>query len=288
MARVKGVVPEAVMPGGYAILNADDELVAGMSKKLDCKLAYFSLNEHNPRIVSHCNSGGLAAIVENGYVTICKGTWRIRVDKVVNIPLTFSGKAVFNIQNILPTVLAGFIRGFKIEDMRLALETFIPSPTQTPGRMNLFQFRNFQVMVDYAHNPAGFLAISRFLEKIEAKPKVGIIAGVGDRRDEDIVNLGKLAAKMFDKVIIRQDRNLRGRSEQEIIDLMITGINEIDPSRLEKVIPLETEAIDYAIRNAKKGSFIVICSDVVPDALGQIMRLKEQEDKFVLKPEDIA
>jgi cyanophycin synthetase len=148
MARVKGVVPEAVMPGGYAILNADDELVAGMSKKLDCKLAYFSLNEHNPRIVSHCNSGGLAAIVENGYVTICKGTWRIRVDKVVNIPLTFSGKAVFNIQNILPTVLAGFIRGFKIEDMRLALETFIPSPTQTPGRMNLFQFRNFQVMVD--------------------------------------------------------------------------------------------------------------------------------------------
>lgn len=288
MARVKGVVPEAVMPGGYAILNADDELVAGMSKKLDCKLAYFSLNEHNPRIVSHCNSGGLAAIVENGYVTICKGTWRIRVDKVVNIPLTFSGKAVFNIQNILPTVLAGFIRGFKIEDMRLALETFIPSPTQTPGRMNLFQFRNFQVMVDYAHNPAGFLAISRFLEKIEAKPKVGIIAGVGDRRDEDIVNLGKLAAKMFDKVIIRQDRNLRGRSEQEIIDLMITGINEIDPSRLEKVIPLETEAIDYAIRNAKKGSFVVICSDVVPDALGQIMRLKEQEDKFVLKPEDIA
>jgi cyanophycin synthetase len=288
MARVKAVVPEAVMPAGYAILNADDELVAGMSRNLECEIAYFSLNEHHPRIIQHCQTGGLAAIVENGFVTICKGTWRIRVDKVVNIPLTFSGKAVFNIQNILPAVLAGFIRGFKIEDMRLALETFIPSPTQTPGRMNLFQFKNFQVMVDYAHNPAGFLAISRFLEKIEAKPKVGIIAGVGDRRDEDIVNLGKLAARMFDKVIIRQDRNLRGRSEQEIIDLMIGGIREIDASRLDKVIPLETEAIDYAIKNAKKGSFIVICSDVVPDALGQIMRLKEQEDKFVLSPEDIA
>ncbi|MFN5711494.1 MAG: cyanophycin synthetase, partial [Bacteroidota bacterium] len=196
MARVKAVVPESVMPGGYAILNADDDLVYNMRKSLDCKVALYSLDENNPRIIEHCNRGGLAAIVENGYVTICKGTWRIRVDKVVNIPLTFSGKAIFMIQNILPTLIAGFIRNFKIEDLRLALETFIPSPTQTPGRMNLFQFKKFQVMVDYAHNTAGFQAVGKFLDKIEAAPKIGIIAGVGDRRDEDIYNLGKQAAHM--------------------------------------------------------------------------------------------
>jgi cyanophycin synthetase len=257
-----------------------------MRDGLKCKIALFSLDENNPRIIAHCNAGGLATIVENGYVTICKGNWKIRVDKVVNIPLTFSGKAVFNIQNILPAVLAGFIRGFKIEEMRLALETFIPSPTQTPGRMNIFQFRNFQVMVDYAHNSAGFNAIAKFLEKVEAKPKVGIIAGVGDRRDEDIVNLGKIAAQMFDEIIIRQDKNLRGRTEQEIIDFMLSGVKSIDPNKEVKVIRSEIEAINYAINNAQKGSFIVICSDVVPDALEQVMKFKEEEDKFELAPTD--
>lgn len=287
MARVKSVVAEAVMPSGYAILNADDPLVTEIRRNVDCKVAFFSLNENNLIIKDHCNDGGLAAIYENGYVTICKGNWKLRVDKVVNIPLTFGGKAVFMIQNVLPAILTAFIRNFKIEDIRLALETFIPSPVQTPGRMNMFQFRKFSVMVDYAHNPAGFQAIARFLEKVEAKPKIGIIAGVGDRRDEDIIGLGQLAARMFDEIIIRQDRNLRGRTEQEIIDLMLKGIESSSQNKPVKVIPQEREAIDYALKHARKGSLIVICSDVVPDALQQVMQYKEQEDKFEVAEEDI-
>jgi cyanophycin synthetase len=287
MARVKSVVPRSVKKSGYAILNADDELVFKMKKDLECNIALFSLDEKNPKIIAHCNEGGLAAIVENGFVTICKGNWKIRVDKVINIPLTFSGKAIFNIQNILPAVLAGFIQGFKIEDMRLALETFIPSPTQTPGRMNLFRFKDYQVMVDYAHNTAGFQAISKFLEKIDASPKIGIIAGVGDRRDEDIISLGRIAGGMFDEVIIRQDKNLRGRSEKDIIDLMLSGIYENDAKKKVTVIASEKEAIDFAIKNAVRGSFITICSDVVPDALEQIMKFKEAEDRFEIQATDI-
>ena len=287
LARVKAVVAESVLKTGYSILNADDELVYKMRKNLDCNIALFSLDENNPRIIEHCNKGGLAAIAENGYVTICKGTWKIRVDKIVNIPLTMRGRAVFMIQNILPAVLSGFIHGFKIEDMRLALETFIPSPSQTPGRMNIFQFKNFEVMIDYAHNPAGFEAIGKFIEKTNSTHKVGIIAGVGDRRDEDIILLGRLSAKMFDEVIIRQDKNLRGRSDREIIDLMVKGIKEIDANKKITTIPKESEAIDYAIKNAKKGSFITICSDVIPDALDQIMKYKENEDKFTLDMADI-
>jgi cyanophycin synthetase len=153
--------------------------------------------------------------------------------------------------------------------------------------MNLFQFKQYQVMVDYAHNSAGFQAISKFLEKIDATSKVGVIAGVGDRRDEDIISLGKLAAQMFDKIIIRQDKNLRGRTEQEIINLMLKGINEINSNKLDKVFGTEKEAIEYALKTAKKGSFITICSDVVPDALDQIMKHKEKEDKFEITPEDI-
>src|SRR5690606_36485451 len=89
---------------------------------------------------------------------------------------------------------------------------------------------------------------------------------------------GRLAAQMFDEIIIRQDKNLRGKTEQEIIDLMTTGISEIDPNKKVTIIKKETEAIDYAIKNASKNSFITICSDVVPDALDQILRLKERDD----------
>jgi len=278
LARVKSVVVESVMPSGYAILNADNQYTLGMAKGLDCKLAYFSLDENNKVVQDHIKTGGLAAIYENGYLTICKGTWKIRVDRAVNIPLTYSGKATFNISNILPCLLAGFVRGFDIEDMRSALLTFIPSPTQTPGRMNMFHFKNFTVMVDYAHNTHGFLAISDFLSKIDATPKIGIIAGVGDRRDEDIINLGRVAAGMFDEIIIRQDKNLRGRTEEEIIDLMTKGIHEISLEKKMTIFRKEREAIDYAIRNALAGSFVTICSDVVPDALEQIMKLKEEEE----------
>ena len=193
--------------------------------------------------------------------------------------MAFGGRATYNIANVLPTLLAGFIRNLKIEDMRIALQTFIPGPTQTPGRMNIFRFRNFDVMVDYAHNTAGFEAIGDLLSKIDAKSKIGVIAGVGDRRDEDTINLGKMAAKMFDEIVIRQDKNLRGRTEEEIIDLMMRGIKEVNPNIKVTTIKKETEAIEYAIKHAPKGCFITICSDVVPDALDQIMKLKEAEDE---------
>lgn len=280
LARVKAVVPQTVVPNGYAILNADDDLVYGMRIGLDCNIALFSLDENNPRIVEHCNNGGIAAVVENGFVTICKGSWKLRVDKVINIPITYSGKAVFMIQNVLPAVIAAFVRNFKIEDIKIALSTFIPSPAQTPGRLNIFHFKNFQVMIDYAHNPAGFRAISKFMERIDAYPKVGLIAGVGDRRDEDIIELGVISAGMFDEIVIRSDRNLRGRSENEIINLLKAGIDSVSPNIKTTVIVTEREAIDHIITHAVKDSFICICSDVIPDALEQIMQYKEKEDRF--------
>lgn len=283
LARVKGVVPESVLPGGYAILNADNKWTVAMAKELKCKVAWFSMDEKNPVIQKHMKKGGLAAIYEDHYVTICKGTWKIRVEKAANIPLTYGGRAAYNIANVLPTVLAAFIQNIRIEDLRTALQTFIPGPAQTPGRMNIFRFRHFEVMVDYAHNSAGFEAIADLLSKVDAKPKIGIIAGVGDRRDEDTVNLGKLAASMFDEIVVRQDRNLRGKTEDEIVALLTKGIAEVDATKKVTVIKKETEAIDYAIKNAVKGSFITICSDVVPDALDQIMRLKEQEDEGLVE-----
>ncbi|MBS1772499.1 MAG: cyanophycin synthetase [Bacteroidetes bacterium] len=278
LARVKAVVTQTVFPEGYTILNADDDLVYGMREGLNCKIALFSLDENNPRIKAHCAKNGLAAVYEHGYITIIKGGWKIRVEKVTNIPVTFSGKAEFNISNVLGATLACYVRDFKTEDIRLALQTFVPSPAMTPGRMNMFHFKNFTVMLDYAHNTHGIQAIGKYVQSVDAPLKVGIVAGVGDRRDEDIISLGEESAKIFDEIIIRQDKNLRGRTEEEMIELMTKGIKNIDPMKKITLFRRESEAIDFAIANAQKDSFIVVISDVVPDALDQVKRYKDIED----------
>ena len=277
LAKVKGVIPETVLPNGYAILNADDDLVYEMRRSINCNLALFSMDEENPRIKALQKLGGITAIYENGYVTICRGTWKMRIMKAENIPLTYGGKAIFMIQNILPAVIAANVRGIGIEDMKVALETFIPSASQTPGRLNLFKFENFTILLDYAHNPAGMRALQKFTDSLEATVKVGIIAGVGDRRKEDTNELGSIAAEMFDEIIIRQDKHLRGKSEEELIKMLDEGIKMKDPNKKTTIIPSEKEAITYAVNNAKKGSLIILCSDVIPDALELVMKFKEQE-----------
>lgn len=277
LAAVKGVVPETVLPGGYAILNADDPLVYNMRKTLECNVALFSMDENNKHILAQQRLGGLCAIYEDGYITICRGTWKLRITKAVSVPLTFGGRASFMIQNVLPAALAAFVSGFNLEDIRMALESFIPSPAQTPGRLNMFQFKDFQVLLDYAHNPAGLRALQKMVEKMEGHPKIGMVAGVGDRRDEDTMEVGRVAAEMFDEVIIRQDKNLRGKTNDEIIALIHAGIKQVDPNKKVHIIPSEREAIRWALSNATKGSLIVLCSDVVPDALELVMLLKEEE-----------
>lgn len=277
LARVKGVIPETVMPDGYAILNADDDHVYAMRDKIDCNVALFSMDEDNPRIKRHAEAGGISAIYEDGFITISKGGWKLRIIKAVNVPLTFGGKATFMIQNVLPAALTGYIRGFSIDDIKTALESFIPSPSQTPGRLNMFNFKNFRVLLDYAHNPAGLRALQNMVERLDGKPKVGIIAGIGDRREEDNNEMGRIAAEMFDEIIIRQDKHLRGKTEEELIGMLKKGILAQNPDIPLRVIPSEAEAITYAIKNAQKGSLIVMCSDVVPDALDLVMKFKEEE-----------
>ncbi|MFT5892066.1 MAG: cyanophycin synthetase [Dokdonia sp.] len=279
LARVKAVIPETVLPDGYAILNADDDLVYDMRRNIDCNLALFSMDENNPRIQALQRKGGITAVFENGYVTICRGTWKMRIMRVEDIPLTYGGKATFMIQNVLPAILTANIKGISIEDMKAALETFIPSASQTPGRLNIFEFENFTILLDYAHNPAGMRALHKFTKNLDHTYKVGIIAGIGDRRVEDNNEMGAIAAEMFDEIIIRQDKRLRGKTEEELIKMLNDGILAKDPNKKTTVIPSEKEAITFAVNNAKKGSLIVLCSDVIPDALDLVVKFKEQEAK---------
>jgi cyanophycin synthetase len=191
--------------------------------------------------------------------------------------LTFGGKAKFMIGNILAASLAAYLFGFKTEGIRLSLETFIPSPALTPGRMNIFYFKNFTVMIDFAHNPAGFIAINEFLSTINSPKKIGIIAGVGDRRDQDIVEVGRMGAIMFDHIIIRQEKNLRGRLEEDIVGLIIQGIKSVDKNVTFETVPKEIEAIKHAISIAEPGTFITALSDVVTNAIDIVQEYLDKE-----------
>jgi len=277
MANVKGVVVKSVKRDGYAVLNADNEYCVGIGKTAECHVAYFSLDENNAVIREHCRKGGIAAILENGFITIKKGEWKFRVDKVSNIPLTFGGKVSFMISNVLAATLASYVYGFTIEDIKTNLETFIPSAAQTPGRMNIFDFKDYKVLIDFAHNPDGFKGIKEYLSSVDSKHKVGIITGTGDRRDDDIRELGRLSAEMFDHIIIRQDKFLRGREAQEIVDLLVEGIRERNPNQSFEYIPKEVEALKHALSLAKPGSFLTALSDVIDNAIELVQSYQEKE-----------
>lgn len=287
LARVKAVVAESVMPGGYAILNADDDLVYEMKDNLSCKVALFSLNPENPRIVTHCENGGLAAVYDGSYLAIIDKNRKIKLGKAKQVPITFEGKAQFNIANVLGAVLAGYVSNFSVDSIKQSIQTFIPSPESTPGRMNIFRFNDFTVMIDYAHNPHGINAVGKFITAFNATAKVGIIAGVGDRRDQDLVAIGEEAAKIFDEIIVRMDDYLRGRTTDEIFNLVSTGIKAIDPNKKITLIPGESEAITTAISNADQGSMIVVLTDKIAQAIDTARSLlekdKQQQKKKPLK-----
>ncbi|TXK33251.1 cyanophycin synthetase [Pontibacter qinzhouensis] len=286
LARVKAVIPKSVSKEGFAILNADDDLVYAMAKEVHCKVAFFSMDENNPRILKHIAKGGLAAVFENGYISIFKNSYKIRIDRVADVPLTFGGRAKFNIENVLAAALAGYISHFDIEDIKTALRTFIPSPAKTPGRMNLFKFPNFEVLVDYAHNVGGLKAVGEFMSGLPVTRKIGIVAGVGDRRPQDIYELGKIAGEVFDEIIIRLDNDLRGKTPDEIINQLMLGIEEVAAKKPVKVIPEEMRAIAYALEHAEEGSIIAIFTEDVAESVKMVENFKVLEDRKILLEQD--
>ncbi|MCM4155676.1 cyanophycin synthetase [Gramella sp. AN32] len=279
LTRLKSVIPETVKEDGYAILNADDERVYGMRHTLNCQIALFSMDENNPIIKKFQEDGGITAIYENGFVTITRGIWKMRVMKAKAIPLTFDGRAEFMIQNILPAILSAHIQGINMEDIKAALESFSSSRFQTPGRLNMFNFKNFKILLDYAHNPSGMRALMKFTDTFTDCYKIGIIAGIGDRKKEDTEELGAISTQMFDEIVIRQDKNLRGKTAKELVGMLEKGIRRKDDTIKVTTIHSELEAIHYAIKNAPKDSLIILCSDVITEALDYISNLKEDEEK---------
>ncbi len=271
MAKVKAVVAETVKPDGYAILNADDPLVAAMAEKVKCKVAYFSLNPDNPIVLEHARRNGLAAVYENGYLSIIEGKWTLRVEKAVKAPVTLGGMASFMIANALAACLAAFAQGVDIELIRQGLRTFKTSAEQTPGRMNLFDLENYHVLVDYAHNPHGYEAVGNFVRNWEGK-RIGVIGGPGDRRDEDLISLGQISAQIFDHIIIKEDEDSRGRAKGEVAELIAKGIHQENSHAVYEITLDEVTAIETALDRAGKNNLVVIFPEKVLQAIALIKK----------------
>jgi cyanophycin synthetase len=271
LAHLKSVVVEAARPNGYAVLNADDPLVSAMAKRVKAQVAYFSMHSDNELVRSHTQQGGLAAVYENGYLSILKGDWTLRIEQAINVPLTMYGRAPFMIANALAASLAAFSQGVSIDHIRAALHTFQASVDQTPGRMNLFNLGEFHALVDYAHNPASYEALGSFVRNWPGDC-IGVVGGPGDRRDEDFVTLGKLSAAMFDRIIVKEDDDNRGRTRGTAADFIVDGIRQVNPEFPYEEILDEVTAINRALDQAPSGSLVVI----LPESVSRAIQLIDQ------------
>ncbi len=277
LARVKSVVPRAVSKKGYAVLNAEDPHVFKMRELVEGHCVYFSMDENHPNIERQARRGRISCVYENGYVTILKGKWKVRIEKAVNIPLTYGGRAEFMIQNVLAATLACFVHGVSLEDLRVGLTTFNAGTAQTPGRLNFIEVGDATVLMDYAHNPAGLRGLTNFVSKLPHKYRTVLLNVAGDRRDDDIREFGKIAADTFDRIVIRPGHYLRGRSPENIYELLQEGIAQSENTPQVRIIADSREAMYHGIKNGRKGELVVTLADRVPE---DISYLQDLRDKF--------
>jgi cyanophycin synthetase len=281
LAKVKSLVTERVGPQGAAVLNAEDPMSEVLARRTAARVAYFSLDPLNERFRAHVAEGGLGAVMDR-HDTLClyRSTLRIPLAHARQVPITFDGKARFNIANALAAALASFAAGIELEDIRGGLTTFHPTPFQAPGRGNVYEFRDFRVMVDYCHNAHAMQTVGPFLAGIKKGRLIGVLNSPGDRRREDYDDMARAAAPHFDLVILRDDEDLRGRDPGEVsaylkADLVKHGLAS---ERIE-VVKNEPEAVRRALAAARKDDLVVIFADRIPKVAAQVDFERQKESR---------
>jgi cyanophycin synthetase len=301
LANVKGVLVEAVPRSGTAVLNADDSLVYRMGRHCDGRVVLFTMHKHKgedgyDRVDGHTNRGNAAFCLEDtpgGELIVLKhGPRKMPVLYTHLMPATFGGRARMNVANGLAAAAAAWASGAHLHDIRQGLRTFTTSFFQAPGRLNLVEVAGTRVVIDYCHNVDGMRNLADFVNRMMAEPvtrhgvlgapaaavahpvrggrAIGVIGIPGDRRDQDQRDYGALAATAFDEILIREDRNLRGRPPGESASNVAAGVRaarEEGQGRAVKVDKIldEASAVKLALRRSAPGDLVVICAD---DAVG--------------------
>ncbi|WP_371376333.1 cyanophycin synthetase [Sporomusa aerivorans] len=273
LAYVKSLVIETVLPDGCVLLNADDSRVAALRPRAKAKIVYFSIRPDNIIVRRHLGEGGKACFVKNGMIYFADGNREQAIIKIVDVPLTLEGYAQHNIQNTVIAAAACWSQGIGREIICKGLISFC----ENPGRLMLMDVNDFQVCVDYAHNPAGCQALVSTLQRFNPGRLVGVIAAPGDRRDDVIVSLGRSAGRGFDIVYIKEDYDLRGRKPGETAALLMQGVREagLAPDHIITVLN-ERDAVAAALKQAQAGDLIAVFFEQYETVMGTINEFMEQ------------
>jgi cyanophycin synthetase len=281
LARLKSLVVERLFPDGVAVLNAEDPMTPWIADRVKARVAYFSLDPQNERFKAHVAAGGLGAVMDR-HDTLClyRSTLRIPLVHARQIPITFDGKARFNIANALAASLAAFAAGIEMDDIRGGLTTFHPTPFQAPGRANLYEFRDFRVMIDYCHNAHGMAMVAPFLASIKRGRLVVVLNAPGDRRLEDFDAITKEAAPHFDRVILRDDEDLRGRPPGEVVGHLRDGLirHGMKADAIEEA-KNESDAVRRALATARRDDLVVVFADRIAKVAAQVDFERQKESR---------
>jgi cyanophycin synthetase len=305
LAAVKQVVVEAVPKTGWAVLNADDPLVLEMRRHTGGQVILFSMQK-NEFVERWVRRGRKAVVLEQGplgeLMVLKEGRRSSPIAYVHMLPATFDGRARMMVQNAMAAAAAAHAAGAHLHDIRQGLRSFTTSIYQAPGRLNVFELHGVKVILDYAHNPAGLERLGEFVDRLAsdgaiperpgeaaraANLVVGVIATAGDRRDEDMRELGRVASRHFDDIIVREDRNPRGREPGETASLVAAGVREaIDGGARAGTVEIvldEMDAARRALNRARPGDVVVLCVDYATEVYAELERRRGVASPNVLK-----
>jgi cyanophycin synthetase len=262
LVHIKSLIAERVREGGTLVLNAEDERVATMVElprvaRTKKEIIYFSFGEDHPVIRKHLAAGGTAYFLDKGCLTEATGLTRHRLIDVADVPATLDGTAEFQIANVLAATAACRAYGLSREEIASSLTRF-RCGEHNPGRTNLYQVRGSYVMVDYGHNPDAFQSVCRMTSRWKTSRVTSVIALPGDRANWIAQTAARVAARGFDRILIKEDRDLRGRQPGEMAKLLCQTIHEEVPYRECSVVLDEREALLAALSEVKDGEVIVV------------------------------
>jgi cyanophycin synthetase len=279
LAEVKRIVIEVA--SDCAVLNADDALVLKMSGYTEAKhICYVTLNPQHALVREHVRAGGRACALEAGVngqmITLYEKGAHIPLLWTHLIPATLEGRAIHNVQNAMFAAAMAFALGIKLEAIRQGLRTFDSTFFQAPGRMNVFDEHPFKVLFDYGHNAHAVAAMADLAQRLEvAGRRIVVLAGPGDRRDEDLVAIARAVAGRFDHYICRRDDNLRERKPDEVPRIQAAALREAGVAgEAISVIPDEQDAINAALEMGKPGDLLLIFADALVRSWKQIIKFK--------------
>ena len=293
LAEVKRVVVEVARD--TAVLNADDEHCLGMADYTKAKqICYVTMNSKHALVREHILGGGRAVVLEQGMgghmITLYDGGAHIPVLWSHTIPATLEGRAMHNVQNAMFAAAITFSMGVKLDEIRLGLQTFDTTFVQAPGRMNIHDEHPFKVILDYGHNPSAVKAMVDLVGRIDVDGKrIVVMAGPGDRRDEDLIGIAQICAGRFDHYICRRDDNSRGRADDEVPMLMREALMEAGVSSSAiTVIPEEEKALPAALAMAGAGDLVLAFADQIDRCWEQITTFKPGESVQAAKKKKAA